>query len=502
MKVTFIKTPDGRSMFPHLGFTYVMAAVEAAGYEVEYIDANAIDFPWDVLERNPLDLGDVDPDWPKLEEYLRSRNIRVALLTGMFTPFFPGTVRTAQLLKKINPEYTVIVGGVHVSSLPWHTMETYPVFDYVVLHEGEESTPELLGRLRDGRSVEGIGGIAYRKGGQVIVEPNRHPIEPLDRIPFPAKHLWPMDVYRRCWKHLEKEDPAGTIIATRGCVGKCKFCVSGYDSILTRTRFRAPQNIFAEIEQLIQAFDVKSIHFIDDCFTTKKSLATEVCRYLKERKLPWRCKSRFDTVTPDLMHTMKESGCVGMYLGIESVDPSIQRSMGKFVSLEKIRRNIWAFREVGLDFAVSFTIGHHGETRAQMEETVRFACQLARQGVKVGFYLITPYPRTALYEMAVKNGWMYLEDPADWTQFDQMGHGLPIYAPEGWSPAELQAYYRSSWKRVDRARLVYRLRDPRYMANWAVRAVSSPVKAGQQVVRVTRRLVRGLALHRTSTFGG
>lgn len=99
---------------------------------------------------------------------------------------------------------------------------------------------------------------------------------------------------------------------------------------------------------------------------------------------------------------------MGVFLGIESVDPSIQRSMGKFVSIDKIRKSIEAFNEVGLDFAVSFTIGHHGETRAQMDETVRFACALARQDVKVAFYLITPYPGTELYEMAVKHGWLHM----------------------------------------------------------------------------------------------
>ena len=129
---------------------------------------------------------------------------------------------------------TTIVGGYHPTSVP-DLMLSYPQIDMVARGEGEVTMKELV----VSGSPEGIPGISYRDGADVTHNEKRAPIEDLDLLPFPARHL-------RHHKYfgMDRSKEYDVIVMSRGCRGLCTFCCEPCMS-KGRVRFRSPENVFA-----------------------------------------------------------------------------------------------------------------------------------------------------------------------------------------------------------------------------------------------------------------
>jgi len=462
MKIHFIKTPDTREIYPSLGFSYIMSELIHKRLEVEFIDTNLIDYPYDLLRKNPRKSIQVEPNWEKIKSVLEKKDVQYAFLTGSFTKYIHNTAKTAEILKKINSDCVTIVGGVHVSFLPEETLKMFENIDYVIIGEGERVSENLLYNLIKNKDIDGLSSLAYKIDGKVVINEREYLENDIDNFNYPAKSLWPVSEYREIWKYLwSGRDPLGIVMTSRGCIGKCIFCASGRKEILeNRLRFRSFENIKGEIEYLIKTFKITSLDFIDDCFTCDKDRLLKICSYLKKKNIPWLCKSRVDTVSYETLTEMKESGCRSVFLGVESADDKVLKTMGKGTNLDEIKKCFQLFQDIGLEFTASFTIGHPNEDKESMEKTICLAKSIAKKGIGVGFYLITPYPGTALYDMSVQNGWLYSQD---WKLFDQLNKNNSVYAPEGWTPRELTKFYRSAWYRIDRAHIVGKLFSASYI---------------------------------------
>lgn len=453
MKIHFVKIPDTRDLYPALGFSFVIAEVKKAGFEVEFIDANLIDYPFREFLSNPRASIQVEPDWGRIKDFFKSLHIEYALLTGSFTKYITNTAKLSGILKEFNRRCTTIVGGIHVSTLPEDTLLRFKDIDFVVIGEGEKTTVDLLLALSKKEDFTKIPSIAYRDNGKIIVNEGCSIVTNLDDISFPDRAVWPKDEYRLTWKYLwEGRDPLGVILTSRGCVGRCIFCASGKKGVPSNAlRFRSFENIKAEIDFLVTEYNIHAIDFIDDCFTLNKERLILVCNYLKEKRIPWFCASRVDTVSHGLLKMMKDSGCQRVFFGIESTNDAVLKTMGKGVFFKEIQGCITLLDKIGLDYTASFTIGHPEEKKESMKATLNFAKRLARKGKGVGIYFITPYPGTHLFELARQKGWIYSDN---WDDFDLLGKGNPIYAYNGWTPDSLMKFYRFAWKELERARFM------------------------------------------------
>lgn len=462
MKVYFIKTPDTRELYPAVGFSYVMAAMIKAGFDVEFIDANLIEYPHDVFMENPRKCLSIKPDWLRIEQYLKPYKIEFAFLTGSFTKHITNTARLSGILKKLNPRCNTIVGGVHVSALPEDTLKRFDTIDFVVIGEGEKVAVDLARALKNNADVTKIPSLGYRNNGTIAINQNSYPIEDINTLANPAKSLWPIQEYRKVWKYLwDNKDPLGLVMTSRGCIGKCHFCASGKKDIDKNIlRMRSFENVKQELEELFSKYAIQSIDFIDDCFTLNKHRLALLCEYLKGKKVSWICKSRVDTVSKDMLKMMKDSRCKSIFLGIESLNDKILESMGKGINFKTTEKCLELFDSVELGYAASFTIGHPGETKGSMKQTIHFAKKLARKGIGVGLYLVTPYPGTHLYDISKANGWIKSED---WDSFDQLADKDSVYAYDGWTPETLTKFYRAAWKELDVSRVIGKILNLKFI---------------------------------------
>jgi len=324
--------------------------------------------------------------------------------------------KLARIVKEINPKCITILGGPHASVFYDYALEKSPI-DIVVIGEGETTFPELIQRLQKDEPIDNVNGIAFKKGGKIILTPPREMIENLDSLPFPAwdmidfkqySRVAPMNVYYSAI-------PVTVIFTSRGCPFHCAYCHKIFGK---RTRFRSPKNVIAEIELLTEKYGVKEIQIVDDIFNFDLARAKRICDLIVERgikiKIAFSNALRGDMMDKELIHKLKKAGCYSIAYAVETASPRIQKLINKNLNLDKIKQAInWADDEK-INTHGYFMLGFPGETKEEIEKTIKWACD-SKLTIAV-FFSVVIYPRQPLMEIAKK---IYPDfDFTEWKMFD------------------------------------------------------------------------------------
>ncbi len=360
------------------------------------------------------------------------------------TPTMDHVFRTAEIIKKeIDPKITIVVGGVHPTALPLETIKN-PLIDFVVAGEGEITFYELIKKLMAGqKDFEAISGLYFKKDGQVIANPPRGFIADLDIIPYPARDLFDLKLYCSAPTKKVSDQPAGTILTSRGCAYNCVHCISR--TIWGRQiRFRSTQNVMAEIEECINKFGIKEFNILDDTFTLNQKRALEICAEIIRKKLgiAWIAFSRANTLTDELAEKMKLAGCKKISFGLESGSQAILNLMRKQATIEEGRRAVAVVVRHGILAHASFMFGNIGETEETIKETVAFAKSLPLDNAT--FFITSPFPGTELYEIAKASH--AINEKTKWEEFAPLTNAPPILVQDKVSKDRLIYWQKRAFK--------------------------------------------------------
>jgi anaerobic magnesium-protoporphyrin IX monomethyl ester cyclase len=267
-------------------------------------------------------------------------------------------------------------------------------FDIVVMGEGEQTAAELLVAYESRRDLRAVKGIAFKENGQVILTAKRELEKDLNRIAFPARDLFPNEMYKESWKRRFGYS-ATTVITTRGCPFKCEFCSNSVFGVSYRER--SPQNVLDEVEEAL-SLGYDRIHFADDVFTLNRNRLLRLCDEIRSRghDFPWECLGRVDSIDADAAKAMKRAGCSRIFFGIESGDDSILKLMKKGITADKAKSAVEAARLAGIKAGAFFILCYPGETDETVLKTIKFATTLPVD--YLSFTIPYPLAGTALYE--------------------------------------------------------------------------------------------------------
>jgi radical SAM superfamily enzyme YgiQ (UPF0313 family) len=399
MKVVLVwaKVPKERNLSAPFGICYIASYVRRElGLTVDIIDANLERLTVQETVKRVLDGG-----------------YHVVGISFM-TPQADFAFELTKAIKEANKDILVVHGGVHPTVNPMDSMNN--LADFCVIGEGEITFKELLESLEDGKNYKEIDGLAYGENGEIAFTKQREFKEDLDEFPPPAFDLVSIERYEENL-HV-KAGLAIPLMASRGCPFNCSFCTS--PTIWRRTvRFRSPENILDEIRGYIEKYGVRKFHFYDDNFLLSEKRMDEFCKAVKESDLSfeWICLGRTDTINrhPEILRTMKEAGCLGLEIGVETLDDNVLKSTNKKVtssdSLKALERVIDAGMEIAclqlMTFNVGETIyGHYLQNRKLMDAT----------GEKKVFFgqFATPYPGTMFNKTASHDGMVLVEAWSDY----------------------------------------------------------------------------------------
>ncbi len=371
--------PSQLNYWQPLGILYVAACLQRAGHEVKLFDGAFMSHS-EILNA----IKDFAPEF-----------------VGLYSTAFgwPRAKRTAEDIKKILRDAFICVGGPYPIAMKEKALyeEDSRDIDAIVTGEGEITVVELLETLQKGRDLKGIKGLVFRKGGEIIKNPERELITDLDSIPFPARELLgdanryipPPGTYRK--------RPVATMITTRGCNRRCIFCFQIDKERKSGIRYRSVENVLDEIEDLVKS-GYKEIKFLDDTFASDYQRAKEIAEEIKRRrlKITWFVSACVNQVDKPLLKAFKEAGCWAILFGAESGVQKNLNTIRKGITLEQTEKAVRWAKEVGLRVSTPFIFGIPGETFQEGLQTIEFAIRLDPDFVN--FHALTPFPGTYIYD--------------------------------------------------------------------------------------------------------
>jgi anaerobic magnesium-protoporphyrin IX monomethyl ester cyclase len=396
-----------------LEIAYVAAVLEMQ-YKVSIIDAPTEG--WRNLKQIDGTKYRVGLTNKEIENRVRRWSPEVVGVNIPFSGWSKTAFEVASTVKSIDKDVITVLSGLHPSTRPVDCL-MHPNVDFVVIGEPEQTMFELTNKLEQGSvaDLKKIKGIGFKRKEKTIITPPRPAIQDLDSLPFPARHLLPMDTYFAAVKENplrgEIGKPWTIMITSRGCPNKCIFC-SIHVVYGRKWRSRSPDNVVDELEQLVHTYRIKQIDFNDDNMTLNKKRMQTICNLIVEKGLDieWFIPTgvRADTLDENLLIKMKKSGCKKIRVAPESgVQRVVDQIARKNLNLKDVEKAVVLAKKVGIKVGCFFIIGFIGETKEDINKTIQYAYKLRKLGAdSFIFSIATPLYGTELYEQAKRGGFL------------------------------------------------------------------------------------------------
>jgi anaerobic magnesium-protoporphyrin IX monomethyl ester cyclase len=378
--------------FPGLGIAYVASSLRAAGHEVELLDGKLAHLTVDEIVTS---VRDGQPD-----------------LVGItcMTVEYPRAVEIARRVKRDRADVPIVVGGAHVNAVGRQALDEGEAFDYACVGEGEHLACELAEALEQHADPTGMPGLVSRRDGEIVDAAPRPPPSDYDALPFPAWDLFgPVDTL--------------PLITHRGCPFQCVFC--GHNSGF-KPRYRTPENVLEEVEEILERYRPERIRIEDETFglhmgRTKAILEGIISSGLHQR-VRFSAQTRVDRIDEEFMRLLKTANFETLELGVESGNPELLKAIKKGITLDQVERAVALAKANGLRVWCKFILGHPNETHKTIRDTIDFIAKINPHQLSVS--LMTPFPGTPIHEMALRGEGGYRLLSGGWEDFDKYSSGV------------------------------------------------------------------------------
>ena len=382
-----------------LGLLAIGSVLKRAGHQVKILDLRISNSPDE-----------------ELSSVMKSFNPQVVGIGVMTIECKYGFIDAAKV-KKLNPDVTIIFGGPHCSHEPRFILND-PNVDLMVSGEGDLTITELIDALEQGRDIENIAGIAYKKNGSYIRTADRPVIRDLDK--FDQEYdLINLERYFNFQSSMDffpvfRNKRFLPLVTSRGCPFKCTYCHDIFDKSI---QYRSPKAVVDEIEYLINKYGAREFHIVDDVFNVNMKRAKLVLDAIIQKNLNIHISFpnglRADFFDDELIDKMQRAGVYRMALGIESGSQRIQDMIQKDLDINIIYGVVEKLTRARMSVHGFFMLGFPSETRKEMEATIDFACDLGL--TTANFSLVIPNPGTDLRQTFIESRESNFEDFSEYT---------------------------------------------------------------------------------------
>ncbi|RID87588.1 DUF4080 domain-containing protein [Peribacillus asahii] len=247
------------------------------------------------------------------------------------------TMKVVAMLKKINPNLCIVLGGPEVTYDVSEWLDLIPDADFIVIGEGEITFKELLTELSGERNFKRIGGIAYRQDGKKIIQPQIGKID-LKTLPSPYRFEEDREALSKRVVYIE---------TSRGCPFNCQFCLS---SIEVGVRYFDREKIKADIRYLME-HGAKTIKFVDRTFNISRSYAMEMFQFLIDEHRPgtvFQFEITADIMRPEVIQFLNDHAPAGLFrfeIGVQSTNDQTNDLVQRRQNFEKLTRTVTMVKE-------------------------------------------------------------------------------------------------------------------------------------------------------------
>lgn len=331
----------------------------AAAYLTNFLRARAVEAEYINLFQHEKE---------RLARYLEQDPVCVAITTTFYVVNLPVN-EMVEFIRRHNPRVKIVVGGPLVANHARNNagdnfraaVDDIGADIYVVEGQGEQTLYEIVSCLKSGGDLNDVPNLVYFEDGRL----RRTPVRPENNS---------LDENIIDWTQFGGA-PLGRTLQTRtarSCAFKCAFC--NYPTRAGALSLTSLECIERELDSMLAAGDVQNVVFIDDTFNVPFPRFKDICRMMIRKQYPFNWFSYFRCSNSDeeAIDLMAESGCKGVFLGIESGSPTILKNMNKAATIEKYAQGIEWLRARGILTFGSFITGFPGETEETVDETIDF----------------------------------------------------------------------------------------------------------------------------------
>jgi radical SAM superfamily enzyme YgiQ (UPF0313 family) len=363
---------------PSLGLGYIASSLRKNGFHVDIWDG-----------------GKKGMSQKKLDERLKRLDYDVAGF-HVYTCGLNVVCRILKMLKSLNPKIITVVGGPHPSGDPEGVLASIKEADFAFRGEAEEGLPKLLSKLsgKEKCGFEDIPNLIWRNTGKTVCNPLQ-PIEDLDSLGKPSWDLINPNEYPNApIGAFARNFPLTTISCTRGCAHYCTFCTN--TRIMGRKlRARSQESILDEMQLLYNAYGIREFQIIDDCFTSNRATAIDVCKGIIDKgmkvSISFPNGVRIESLDEELLRLLERAGCYSLGMAIESGSQRIIDHMKRGQNLQMIKEKVALVRRsCNIRMTGFFIIGYPEEEQDDILKTINLSQQLPFS--RANFTLWMPVP--------------------------------------------------------------------------------------------------------------
>lgn len=378
-----------------IGLLTIAAAVRAAGFEAELINAHTgrsrvISMP-DEFRYLDRYRRDADPSlafpfryyrhfgmsFEEIEARIRRSGADAIFISSLFTPYYRECDAVIRAARRALPGAMIAVGGYHAALYPSYYLEEMEV-DAVVTGEGEEAAVGLMRVMRGDADISEVPNLACRKAGRIILTSRRH--APIDSIPIPARDLLSPRSFRAYGRK------AASMVASRGCPNQCSFCTSR--ALWGATyRARSVASILDEIRDCVRRYGITMINFEDDNLFPSRERAEEILSALaafKERECPSLDVTAMngisiEQVDGEVLEWMRRAGFCEINISLVSRSSDILARHRRPFDADRVEEAVAQARRRGMKVRAYFILGLPGQTPDEARETIGFLHKIGAQ---------------------------------------------------------------------------------------------------------------------------
>jgi len=403
----------GESIFSFpIGILFIGTLLKRSGFEPVIIDSCVDSDYWSILERHISD----------------------ALFVGIsaMTPQVPHAMEIARKIRNLNPNTSIIWGGIHPSLYPDSCRDVF--CDIVVLGEGDQSCVDIARAIQAGSPFEKIDGIAFEKKGKVHVTAPRKLLD-VDTLPHVDYSLIDIEKYIITFSLQElRMVRVIPVHAARGCPWHCTFCINTTLNHERRYRPRNPDLLMAEVKKLVQKYELEMVSFQDEEFFAHRKRVIRVLENIEAEDLShiqFNATSRINHFRPgyidrDLLRRLKRCGFGNLVFGFESGSARCLELIQKEITVDQGLYAAKMLAEEDFQAVWGFIMALPGETAQDLIKTLYLMEKIRKYSDKnyfIGPQIFRPYPGSILYQEALKFGLNEPADLSDWAaqQFTEEG---------------------------------------------------------------------------------
>ncbi len=351
------KTGNFSSLYnPPLGLLYIGKSLEDEGHKVEVIHTQAENSFYDNL---PNKLKNIDCVGISITSMRKKK-----------------TKSLTEKISEIDSSIPIVIGGPFCTLHPKRSLEYLKAADISVEGDGDFVIKDIAKAIEGKKKLSNINGVYYREKDQIKKGKKPKIITNLDELPFPARHLVEKYDYGKVRGSYLFKPKVTSMISSRGCPFKCRFCSRNAISYKTY-RERSAENVFKEIKLVSEKY--KSLFIVDDNFLVNKKRAHQIFDKLIKEKSDLDLLingARVDSADKDLYKKMKKAGVKYIEYGIESGNQDVLDYYRKGFDINQIKKAVKLSRKMNFITMGNFILGAPFETKTHFEKTIEFARSL------------------------------------------------------------------------------------------------------------------------------